>query len=99
MEFGSLEEAIEKANDSAYGLQASVFTKDISQALDIAHELDVGGVVVNWSSAVRVENLPFGGVKMTGHGREGIHDTLNDMTETKTVLLYDALSVWEQGRG
>lgn len=93
--FGTLEEAIEQANDSAYGLQASVFTRDVSQALDIAHQLDVGGVIVNWSTAVRAENLPFGGVKMTGHGREGIHDTLDDMTETKTVLLYDALSVFE----
>lgn len=93
--FGTLEEAIEQANDSVYGLQASVFTRDVSQALDIAHQLDVGGVIVNWSTAVRVENLPFGGVKMTGHGREGIHDTLDDMTETKTVLLYDALSVFE----
>ena len=49
---------------------------------------------MNWSSAVRVENLPFGGVKMSGHGRESIHDTLLEMTDQKTVLLYDALSAF-----
>jgi lactaldehyde dehydrogenase len=94
--FDTIDEAIERANDSPYGLQASVFTNDITKALNISHELDVGGVIINWSSAVRVENLPFGGVKMTGHGRESIHDTLNEMTEIKTILFYDALSVFQQ---
>lgn len=93
--FGSIEEAVQLANDSSYGLQASVFTKDISTALDIAHRLEVGGVIINWSSAVRVESLPFGGVKLSGHGREGIHDTLNEMTAQKTILVYDALSVFD----
>ncbi len=82
------------ANDSPYGLQAAVFTNDIATALDVAHRLEVTGVIVNWSSAVRVENLPFGGVKMSGHGRESIHDTLLEMTDQKTVLLYEALSAF-----
>ncbi len=51
-------------------------------------------MIVNWSSAVRVESLPFGGVKMTGHGREGLHDTLNDMTEQKTIIVFDAISTF-----
>lgn len=93
--FTTLDEAIELANASVYGLQAAVFTKELSNALDIAYRMDAGGVIINWSSAVRVENLPFGGVKLSGHGRESIHDTLNEMTEQKTVLMYDALSIYE----
>ena len=90
--FASIEEAVSLANNTPYGLQAAVFTESFARALDIAYKLDVGGVIVNWSSAVRLENLPFGGVKMSGHGRESIHDTLNEMTEQKTILMYDALS-------
>ncbi len=90
--FGTLDEAVELANGTPYGLQSSVFTNQIATALDLAYRLEAGGVIVNWSSAVRVENLPFGGVKMSGHGREGIHDTLLEMTELKTVILYNALS-------
>jgi len=85
---------VELANSTPYGLQSSVFTNNITTALDMAYRLDVGGVIVNWSSAVRVENLPFGGVKMSGHGRESIHDTLLEMTLQKTVILYNALSVF-----
>ena len=84
-------EAIEMANDSPYGLQAAVFTKDISRAFDIAYQLEAGGVMVNWSSALRAENLPFGGVKMSGNAREGLHDTLNEMTEQKVILVHNAL--------
>lgn len=93
--FRTLDQAIELANNTPYGLQSSVFTKDINTALDMAYRLEVGGVIVNWSSAVRVENLPFGGVKMSGHGRESIHDTILEMTGQKTVILYNALSVFD----
>ena len=96
--FDSVDQAIHLANDSPFGLQAAVFTNDVSLALDTAHKLEVGGVIVNWSSAVRVESLPFGGVKASGHGREGIHDTLQDMTEQKTILIHGALSVFDQGK-
>ena len=84
------EEAVAMANDSSFGLQAAVFTNDVSRALSIARQLDVGGVIVNWSSALRSENLPFGGTKMSGHGREGIHDTLEEMTEQKVILFHNA---------
>jgi acyl-CoA reductase-like NAD-dependent aldehyde dehydrogenase len=94
--FQNVEEAIKMANDTPYGLQAAVFTQDISRAFDIAYRLEVGGVIVNWSSAIRVESLPFGGIKMSGHGREGLHDTLDEMTEQKIILLHDALSVFAQ---
>jgi acyl-CoA reductase-like NAD-dependent aldehyde dehydrogenase len=94
--FQNVEEAIKMANDTPYGLQAAVFTQDISRAFDIAYRLEVGGVIVNWSSAIRVESLPFGGIKMSGHGREGLHDTLDEMTEQKIILVHDALSVFAQ---
>lgn len=93
--FSSPEEALVLANNNSFGLQAAVFTRDIATAMDLAYRLEVGGVVINWSSAVRVENMPFGGVKLSGHGRESIHDTLLDMTEQKTVILFDALSVFK----
>ena len=88
--FTSVEEAIRMANDSPYGLQAAVFTQDINKALEIAYKLEAGGVIVNWSSALRVETLPFGGIKMSGHGREGVHDTLEEMTDQKTIIVHNA---------
>ena len=95
--FDRVEEAVELTNRSPYGLQAAVFTSDISRAFDIAYRLQVGGVVVNWSPALRVETLPFGGVKLTGHGREGLHDTLESMTLQKTIIVHNALSLYTPG--
>ena len=89
--FQQIEEAIAMANDSPYGLQAAVFTQDIGRAFDVAYQLEAGGVMINWSSALRAENLPFGGVKMSGNAREGLHDTLNEMTEQKVILVHGAL--------
>jgi acyl-CoA reductase-like NAD-dependent aldehyde dehydrogenase len=88
--FSSIDEAVEMANASPFGLQSAVFTQDINKALDIAYRLEAGGVIVNWSSALRVETLPFGGIKMSGHGREGVHDTLEEMTDQKTVVVHNA---------
>jgi acyl-CoA reductase-like NAD-dependent aldehyde dehydrogenase len=88
--FKEIDEAIRMANDSPYGLQAAVFTNDINKAFDIAYKLEAGGVIINWSTALRVETLPFGGIKMSGHGREGIHDTLEEMTDQKTIIIHNA---------
>jgi acyl-CoA reductase-like NAD-dependent aldehyde dehydrogenase len=88
--FTDVEEAIRMANDSPYGLQSAVFTRDINKALEVAYKLEAGGVIVNWSSALRVETLPFGGIKMSGHGREGVHDTLDEMTDQKTIVVHNA---------
>jgi acyl-CoA reductase-like NAD-dependent aldehyde dehydrogenase len=93
--FTSVEDAIRMANDSPYGLQSAVFTQDINKALDIAYRLEAGGVIVNWSSTLRVETLPFGGVKMSGHGREGVHDTLDEMTDQKTIVVHNAFPTVE----
>jgi lactaldehyde dehydrogenase len=92
--FKDIDEAIRMANDTPYGLQAAIFTQDISRAFDIAYRLEAGGVIINWSSAIRVESLPFGGIKMSGHGREGLLDTIDDMTEQKVILVHDALSIF-----
>lgn len=88
--FTDIDEAVRMANASPYGLQSAVFTQDINKALDIAYRLEAGGVIVNWSSALRVETLPFGGIKLSGHGREGVHDTLNEMTDQKTIVVHNA---------
>ncbi|HEX8992669.1 MAG TPA: aldehyde dehydrogenase family protein [Anaerolineales bacterium] len=90
MRFHTIDEAIAMANDSPYGLQSAVFTRDINKAFDIAYKLEAGGVIINWSSALRVETLPFGGIKMSGHGREGVHDTLEEMTDQKTIIIHNA---------
>lgn len=88
--FDEVEEAIRMANDSPYGLQAAVFTKDLSRAMTIATRLEAGGVIINWSSALRAEHLPFGGTKSSGHGREGLYDTLGEMTEQKAIVIHEA---------
>lgn len=88
--FDDDEEAVALANDSPYGLQAAVFTNDVARAIYVAAELEVGGVIVNYGSALRAANVPFGGVKMSGIGREGIHHTINEMTEIKSVIVHNA---------
>lgn len=92
MRFTDVEEAVRMANDSQYGLQSSLFTKDINKAFDIAYRLEAGGVIINWSPALRIETLPFGGIKMSGHGREGVHDTLEEMTDQKVIIVHNAFS-------
>ena len=78
------------ANDSLYGLQSSVFSTNISSALKIAHGLEVGGVVINGSGAFRPGNVPFGGAKQSGIGRESIAETVREMTEQKTIVVNHA---------
>jgi glyceraldehyde-3-phosphate dehydrogenase (NADP+) len=80
-----LDEAIVKANDVNFGLHAGIFTQDISKAFKAIRELDVGGVIVNDSSDYRIDMMPFGGVKRSGLGREGIKFALQEMTEPRVV--------------
>jgi lactaldehyde dehydrogenase len=86
------DEGVAYANASDYGLHAAVFTQDISRAFSLARRLEAGGVIINGSTALRSENLPFGGVKQTGGAREGLHDTLLEMTEQKTIIVMEALT-------
>lgn len=83
--FEDLDWAIEKANSVNYGLQAGIFTRDINKAFKLIQELDVGGVIINDSSDYRLDLMPFGGVKGSGLGREGIKFALQEMTEPKVV--------------
>lgn len=90
--FSDIDTAIALANDSEYGLQSSVFSSSISNALRVAHRLDVGGVVINGAGAFRPGNVPFGGNKQSGIGRESIVDTVLEMTDQKTIVINDALA-------
>lgn len=87
--FDDFEGALALANDSPFGLQAAIFTADLRKVMRAYEILDVGTVVVNHTTAVRVETLPFGGNKASGNGREGIHDTLHEMSKEKTLLLHE----------
>lgn len=82
---GDLQEAIEQANAVNYGLQAGIFTQDIDQAYEAIEKLEVGGVMVNDSSDYRIDAMPFGGVKGSGMGREGIKYAVEAMSEKKVV--------------
>jgi lactaldehyde dehydrogenase len=73
-------------------LHTAVFTRDVQRAFSLARRAQAGGVIVNGSTALRSENLPFGGVKLTGGTREGLHDTLLTMTRQKTIVVMDAWS-------
>ncbi|WP_342025623.1 aldehyde dehydrogenase family protein [Cytobacillus pseudoceanisediminis] len=83
--FSSFEEALALVNDSDYGLQAGVFTNDVNKAFKAARELHVGGVMVNDFPTFRVDHMPYGGVKMSGMGREGIKYAVEEMTEMKLI--------------
>lgn len=80
-------EAIKKANDTEYGLYASVYTKDISRALRIAKALESGYVGVNCTSPATAKDLPFGGYKASGQGREGWLHSLDNFLETKSIMI------------
>lgn len=80
-----LSDAIKQANDVNYGLQAGIFTKNIQQAFEAIGLLEVGGVFINDSSDYRIDGMPFGGVKGSGLGREGVKFTIQDMVEPRVV--------------
>jgi len=85
--FGSWDEALHICNDSKFGLQAGIFTRDIFKILDAWDDLDVGGVVVNDVPSYRVDNMPYGGVKDSGIGREGVRFAMEDMTEIRNLVI------------
>lgn len=83
--FRELDEAIRRANELDYGLQAAIFTQDVKTAFYAVNELQCGGVMVNDSTDYRIDAMPFGGIKGSGLGREGIQFALQEMTEPKVV--------------
>ena len=74
-------------NDSKYGLQAGVFTNDINRAMLAHRTLEVGGVIVNDVSAFRADQMPYGGSKDSGFGREGLRFAMEEMTEPRIMVL------------
>lgn len=81
----SLDEAIALSNSVRYGLHGAIFTRSLSNAFKAIKELDVGGVMINDSTDYRIDMMPFGGLKWSGLGREGIKFALLEMTEPKVV--------------
>ena len=85
--FDGFSEAIEMANGTEYGLQAGVFTTNIGKALGAAEQLDFGGVTINETPTFRVDQMPYGGTKMSGNTREGPRYTVREMTEERVVVI------------
>ncbi len=83
----SFEEAISLANGTAYGLQAGVFTSDLDLAMLSIEKLDFGTVLINDTSDFRIDTMPFGGLKNSGIGREGVRFSIEDMTEMKLAII------------
>src|SRR4030043_961791 len=82
----SLDEAIEIANSVDYGLHGAIFTKNVNDAFKAIHRLEVGSVLVNESTDYRLDQMPFGGIKQSGLGREGKKFALQEMTDAKVVF-------------
>ncbi|MEI3611327.1 aldehyde dehydrogenase family protein [Pseudogracilibacillus sp. SO30301A] len=85
--FSTLEEAIAEADNSPFGLQVGLFTNKIDLAYKVANEMEVGGVVINGTSNFRLDHWPYGGVKNSGIGREGPRFAVEEMTESKMIVL------------
>lgn len=85
--FSDFGAALDEVNDSKFGLQAGIFTRDLFKALDAWDRLDVGGVVINDVPSYRVDNMPYGGVKDSGLGREGVRFAMEDMTEIRNLVI------------
>lgn len=84
--FKQFEQALEMVNDSQYGLQAGVFTKDINRMKQAWHKLEVGGVIINDAPTFRADHMPYGGVKDSGMGREGVKYAIMDMMEPRVMV-------------
>jgi acyl-CoA reductase-like NAD-dependent aldehyde dehydrogenase len=81
------EEAIELLNGSEYGLQAGVFTQDVNKVFHAFRQLEVGAVLANEIPTFRADHMPYGGVKDSGLGREGLRDAIEEMTEPRFLVL------------
>lgn len=85
--FSSFDDALREVNDSDFGLQAGIFTRDLYKMQQAWDELDVGGVVIGDVPSWRVDNMPYGGVKDSGLGREGVRFAMEDMTEIRNLVI------------
>ncbi|MFC3552447.1 aldehyde dehydrogenase family protein [Lysobacter cavernae] len=87
--FDDFEDALKRVNDSDFGLQAGVFTGSLAHAMRAWDRLDVGGVIVGDVPSFRVDNMPYGGTKQSGLGREGVRYAIEDMTEPRLLVIRD----------
>jgi aldehyde dehydrogenase (NAD+) len=85
--YETFEDALATVNDSRYGLQAGVFTNDIARAFEAHRSIEVGGLIVNDVSAFRADQMPYGGSKDSGFGREGLRYAMEEMTEPRIMVL------------
>ncbi|MBI4666240.1 MAG: aldehyde dehydrogenase family protein [Nitrospinae bacterium] len=85
--FTTFSQAVNMVNNSPYGLQAGIFTSDMGKAFTAFEKLEVGGVIVNDFPNFRVDNMPYGGVKLSGFGREGVKYAIEEMTERKVLVI------------
>lgn len=85
-EYERFEDAVALVEDSAYGLQAGVYTNDLKKAFYAIDRIDVGGIMINDTSIFRVDHMPYGGNKLSGLGREGVRFTVEEMTNIKMVM-------------
>ena len=85
--YKTFEDALKFVNDSDFGLQAGVFSRDIGRAMQAFEQLDVGGVLINNVPTFRADNMPYGGLKDSGFGREGVRFAMEEMTELKSLIL------------
>ena len=83
-----IKEAIGLANSTVYGLGAGVFTKNVDVAIQSAREIDAGIIHINWTPLWRADLMPYGGLKSSGVGKEGVRSTVTEMTEEKTIILH-----------
>src|SRR5690606_10757732 len=85
--FSDFDHALEIVNDSKFGLQAGIFTRDLFKMFDAWDRLEVGGVVINDVPSYRVDNMPYGGVKDSGLGREGSRFAMEDTTDIRNLVI------------
>ncbi|HXV93577.1 MAG TPA: aldehyde dehydrogenase family protein, partial [Pseudonocardia sp.] len=82
------ESAIAQANGTVYGLSAGIFTADVAGAVRAIREIDAGNVHINWTPLWRADLMPYGGLKASGIGKEGVRSAVAEMTEEKTIVLH-----------
>ncbi|MEN9595457.1 MAG: hypothetical protein RLY23_1940, partial [Actinomycetota bacterium] len=85
--YDSVDDAFARANDSRFGLQAAIFTRDLGVAMKAAHTLDFGGVMVNEMPTFRIDQMPYGGVRDSGNTKEGPHYSVREMTEERMIVI------------
>ena len=87
MPYDDFEEALRQADDSQYGLQAAVFTRDINRVFQAVRRLNFGGVIINDTPAFRADHMPYGGNRQSGLGREGVRFAMEEMTNIQMVAI------------